>query len=96
MHGGNEQFCHVRVLLEKLEDLGGFAVRFKGAGRGCGMLSTLKETFLYLLGQMPAFLCVAVGVEISDHSGLCVARVALDSFDIAAADLELDRCAAMA
>lgn len=56
----------------------------------------MEEVFLHFLSQSAAIFVVGVGVEVSNHSGLGMSRVALYRFDIAAADLQFQRGAAVA
>ena len=59
-------------------------------------LPFLKEIFVHLLCKTPATLVMGMGIEVCYHPCLGVPSIALNGLDVAAADLQLQRGAAMA
>ena len=59
-------------------------------------LPLLKEIFVRLLCKTPAILMMGMGIKACYHPCLGVPGVALNGLDVAAADLQLQRGAAMA
>ena len=55
----------------------------------------MEKILLHLLGQVLTALIGNVSITVGYHSSLRVAGISLDSFNVAIADLELDRCTEM-
>ena len=55
----------------------------------------MEKILLHLLGQVLTALIGDVSITVGYHSSLRVAGISLDSFNVAVADLELERCTEM-
>ena len=91
MKCGNDKIGNIGIVLQQ-------PIREIGAIRGdffllLGML--LKEIFLDHLGKTLSVFVMGVGIEIRHHPGLRMTGITLHRFDVAAADLKTQRCAAV-
>ena len=91
MKCGDNKIGNIGIVLQQL-------IRKVGVISGCFFLLLrmfLKEIFLDLLGKTLSVFVMGVGIEVRDHPGLRMTGITLHRFDVAAADLKLQRCAAV-
>ena len=89
LHGG-KQLDHLRPFCKNLKNFLHLPCRHERSWNWC-----LKKFFVHLLRQKQSFLIVRMRIYLRHHAGLRVTGVALNRLDVAAADLELDRGAAV-
>ena len=85
---GDDKIGNIGIVLQQL-------IRKVGVISGCFFLLLrmfLKEIFLDLLGKTLSVFVMGVGIEIRHHPGLRMTGITLHRFDVAAADLKLQRC----
>ena len=88
----NDEFGDIRIVLQQLI---GKICLISGCIICFGWLF-LKEIFVHLLCKTAPVFVVRMRVKVGYHSRLSMTGISLNSLDIAAADLQLQRSAAMA
>ena len=91
MKCGNDKIGNIGIVLQQ-------PIREIGVIRGGFFLLLrmfLKEIFLDHLSKTLSAFVMGVGIEIRHHPGLRMIGITRHRFDVAAADLKLQRCAAV-